>query len=199
MFPKNESIRQEWIMAMGKENFVPHVNSFLCSQHFESDCFYYPVGGTKQRIYIKPGSIPTIFNIPHYSRKSKMPLKQSFTNINCIVEKNNAIVKFGNECLERDITESNVETYANDTIINNTKTYQIKTENTESNIKITSCVNTTMDTTMDNMIGYQMAVEDTSKEYPATPKRKLIRRGNPRYIGDCTLSDFQSPRKALRN
>lgn len=91
-----------------------------------------------------------------------MPLKQSFANINCIVEKNNAIVKFGNECLERDITELNVETCANDTIMD-TKTYQIKIENTESNIKITSCVNTTMDTTMDNMIACQMAVEDTSK------------------------------------
>ena len=37
------------------------------------------------------------------------------------------------------------------------------------------------------------------REYSATPKSKFIRKGNPRYIGDCDLIDFQSPRKALRN
>lgn len=37
------------------------------------------------------------------------------------------------------------------------------------------------------------------RKHPETPKRKLIRQRNPRYVGDCSLSDFQSPRKALRN
>ncbi|KMQ86364.1 thap domain-containing protein 9-like protein [Lasius niger] len=92
-------------------------------------------------------------------------------NINCNVEKNNAIVKFGNKCLEGDTTESNIVT------------------------EITSCANDTI--TIDSTC--QMEAEDTYKKHPGTPKRKLIRQRNPRYVGDCALSDFQSPRKAIRN
>lgn len=70
----------------------------------------------KQRRYIKPGSIPTIFGT-RFSR----------------YEKNNAIVKFGNECLERNTTEneSNVDTeisYDNDTITINS-TCEMEAEN----------------------------------------------------------------------
>jgi len=60
-FPKKENIRQAWIETMGK-NFVPTTTSVLCSQHFSEDCFYYSIGGMKQRTYLKPGSVPTIFD-----------------------------------------------------------------------------------------------------------------------------------------
>lgn len=68
-----------------------------------------------------------------------MLLKQNLTNIscniNCNVEKNNAIVKFGNKCLEGDTTESNIVT------------------------EITSCANDTI--TIDSIC--QMEAEDTYK------------------------------------
>ncbi|KYN15588.1 hypothetical protein ALC57_12185 [Trachymyrmex cornetzi] len=47
---------------MGLENVDPTRNSVLCSQHFLEECFYYSVGGMKQRTYLKPGSVPTIFD-----------------------------------------------------------------------------------------------------------------------------------------
>ncbi|EFN79907.1 hypothetical protein EAI_15330, partial [Harpegnathos saltator] len=60
--PKKENIRQEWIKALNKLNFILIRTSILCSQHFPSDCFYYPSGRTKQRVYLKPGSVTTIFD-----------------------------------------------------------------------------------------------------------------------------------------
>ncbi|EFN86588.1 hypothetical protein EAI_06949, partial [Harpegnathos saltator] len=50
-----------WIEATNKANFILTRTSVLCSQHFSSDCFYYPSGGSKQRVYLKPDSVPTIF------------------------------------------------------------------------------------------------------------------------------------------
>ncbi|EFN75877.1 hypothetical protein EAI_03406, partial [Harpegnathos saltator] len=41
-FPKKKDIRQKWIKATNKVNFIPTRTSVLCSQHFSSDCFYYP-------------------------------------------------------------------------------------------------------------------------------------------------------------
>ncbi|XP_018318361.1 THAP domain-containing protein 1-like, partial [Mycetomoellerius zeteki] len=51
-FPKKENIRQAWIEVMGLENVDPTRNSVLCSQHFSEECFYYSMGGMKQRTYL---------------------------------------------------------------------------------------------------------------------------------------------------
>lgn len=62
-FPKKQNMRQAWVKAIGKKDFVPTKSSILCSLHFSKECLYYPNnGGEKQRIRLRPDSVPTLFN-----------------------------------------------------------------------------------------------------------------------------------------
>ena len=45
---------------MRREDTLVTENSYLCSVYFAKECFHKEIGGT--RVYLKPGSVPTIFN-----------------------------------------------------------------------------------------------------------------------------------------
>ncbi|XP_070515311.1 THAP domain-containing protein 1-like [Cardiocondyla obscurior] len=65
-FPTDKNLYKAWCSAVGP-NFSPSKTAVICSQHFLDTCLFYYPGGTKQRRYIKKGSIPTIFGL----KKSK--------------------------------------------------------------------------------------------------------------------------------
>ncbi|XP_011860096.1 PREDICTED: uncharacterized protein LOC105557458 [Vollenhovia emeryi] len=211
-FPKEENIRHEWIKAIGKKNFVPKKFSVVCSQHFLSNCFYYPIGGAKHRVQLKSGSVPTIigerFSRKNVQNKTDMSLKQNLTSINSnidsIVEENNAINYSNIDSVveENNAINSNIDIVEEKNMIVKleSKCFEADTTDCESNMatEITSSTNYTADDTMDSTC--QMRAEDTYKGHPGTPKCKRNRYGNHNtYIGDCSETDFQSPRKAKRN
>ncbi|XP_011135834.1 uncharacterized protein LOC105181049 [Harpegnathos saltator] len=71
-FPKKKDMRQAWVSAIGKKGFVPTKSSILCSQHFSKDCLYYPnKGREKQRIRLRPDSVPTLFNASFWKRRNR--------------------------------------------------------------------------------------------------------------------------------
>lgn len=61
-FPlNNKELNDQWVIQLGRKDFVPNVSSRLCSDHFEEECFaYQPFTNRRQ---LKPGSLPTKFNI----------------------------------------------------------------------------------------------------------------------------------------
>ena len=68
---------------MRREDTPVTKNSYLlyriCSVHFAKECFHKEIGGTK--VYLKPGSVPTIFNISEgkHARIRKAPFDRSKT------------------------------------------------------------------------------------------------------------------------
>ncbi|XP_044262622.1 THAP domain-containing protein 1-like isoform X2 [Tribolium madens] len=59
-FPKDPILREQWIRALGRLNFVPSIYSKLCSKHFhQSD--YICQWGQKA---LKNGTVPSIFEDP---------------------------------------------------------------------------------------------------------------------------------------
>ena len=50
-------------------NTLVSKKSYLCSKHFEEECFIKPLGG--QRIRLKPGSVPTKFVFTGKERKER--------------------------------------------------------------------------------------------------------------------------------
>ncbi|GFQ77213.1 THAP domain-containing protein 3 [Trichonephila clavata] len=59
-----------WIKAIGREHFRPAPSSTLCSDHFEESCFVYQQFTNRRQL--KPGSIPTIFNVPDPKSKREV-------------------------------------------------------------------------------------------------------------------------------
>ena len=55
-FPNIPEIREQWVRRVDKPNFTPNGASRLCSHHFHPSC--YKVSGR-----LKPGAIPTLFNV----------------------------------------------------------------------------------------------------------------------------------------
>jgi len=55
----NKKLLTQWLVKLCHENALVNKNSFICSQHFEDNCFIKPMGG--QRIHLKPDSVPTKF------------------------------------------------------------------------------------------------------------------------------------------
>ena len=58
-FPKNLTLRKEWLRAIRKENFELSKHK-VCSNHFEESCF----DRTGQTVRLRMGSVPTIFTFP---------------------------------------------------------------------------------------------------------------------------------------
>ena len=76
---KNKKLLRLWLKNMRRENTPVTKNSYLCSFHFAKECFHKAIGGT--RVYLKPGSVPTIFNFSEakHTRIRKAPLDRSKT------------------------------------------------------------------------------------------------------------------------
>ena len=75
-FSKDKTLRKKWIQRLNRgksatRNFAPNAHSKLCMKHFEGDQFvispslmakigFSGVG----RVRLKPGAVPTIFEVP---------------------------------------------------------------------------------------------------------------------------------------
>ncbi|XP_032681631.1 THAP domain-containing protein 2-like [Odontomachus brunneus] len=123
-FPKKKDMRQAWVRAIGKKDFVPTKSSILCSQHFSKECLYYPNnGGHKQRIRLRPDSVPTLFDAYFWKRKNmklRIQSKQSQNDKSKVNEGLNTKVK--SEPVESDT---------------NTKSLYVKLDESRINIKNT--------------------------------------------------------------
>lgn len=69
-FPlKNKKLNDQWVIQLGRKDFVPNASSRLCSDHFEEECFtYQPFTNRRQ---LKLGSFPTKFDMPDEPRIRK--------------------------------------------------------------------------------------------------------------------------------
>ena len=85
-FPVNKPEVKQWIRNCGRVDWNPTRSSVLCSAHFEETCIeedmYLKIMGqdpTKRRRqkFLKPGSVPTIFNFK--SIKSKQLKQRKFS------------------------------------------------------------------------------------------------------------------------
>lgn len=61
-FPKDENLRQQWVIATKRKNFMPTTASRLCSKHFQESDF--EVGGIRRRL--KKDVVPSIFEFPQH-------------------------------------------------------------------------------------------------------------------------------------
>ena len=81
-FPgRNKELKEKWIRAIRRENWVPSKESVICSDHFTNDCF---TTKPKQKgRFLKKDAMPTIFpTFPSYlhqeTPKRKSPKKRKF-------------------------------------------------------------------------------------------------------------------------
>lgn len=69
LFPKDASLRQQWVREVNREYWTPSKRSLLCSDHFTESCF----DKTGQTTRLKDNAVPTLFDIPAPSRKKARP------------------------------------------------------------------------------------------------------------------------------
>ena len=74
----NKNLLAQWLLKLRRENTPVNKNSYVCSQHFEANCFIKPMGG--QRIRLKPDSIPTKFIFTVEKPKRKKPADRASLN-----------------------------------------------------------------------------------------------------------------------
>ena len=86
--PANEKLKKIWLDVVPRKNPRPSMYSYVCSDHFTSDCFEISfreeLTGHKQPRRLIPGSIPTIFpksatkrpRLSSEARKSKRERKE---------------------------------------------------------------------------------------------------------------------------
>lgn len=67
----NKELLKAWLAKIKRENTPLSKNSFLCSEHFEKECFSRSFAGRK--VTLKPGSVPTIFSFSDQKSKRKPP------------------------------------------------------------------------------------------------------------------------------
>ncbi|XP_045460820.1 THAP domain-containing protein 1-like [Harmonia axyridis] len=67
-FPKNEVLKQKWVMAMRRKDYKPSATAVICSHHFKTEDYYINDYGTKK---LKKGAIPSVFNFPNHLVKKE--------------------------------------------------------------------------------------------------------------------------------
>lgn len=73
----NNDLLQKWLVKIRRENTHLKINSYLCSKHFEPECFVKSLGG--QRMRLKPDAIPTKFIFSAEKRRRKIPYDRQAT------------------------------------------------------------------------------------------------------------------------
>ncbi|XP_075528726.1 uncharacterized protein LOC142560471 isoform X2 [Dermacentor variabilis] len=88
-FPKEENLRQKWISAISKKDFVPTKYTKVCADHFHSSCLERTTTYTDSRTgqvleaalpvpRLRHGSVPTIFPLrPSYTSKQRENLTET--------------------------------------------------------------------------------------------------------------------------
>ena len=71
---KRPECRAKWIHAIRRNNWKPTSNSYLCSDHFEENCFVVRPNKIGRRL--NDSAVPSIFNFPsHLQPKPHTPRK----------------------------------------------------------------------------------------------------------------------------
>ncbi|PFX27041.1 THAP domain-containing protein 4 [Stylophora pistillata] len=73
----NKDLLQKWLVNIRRENTPLNKNSYLCSKHFEPECFVKSLGG--QRMRLKPDAIPTKFIFSAEKPRRKIPYDRQAT------------------------------------------------------------------------------------------------------------------------
>ncbi|XP_068124674.1 THAP domain-containing protein 2-like [Hyperolius riggenbachi] len=60
--PSHPERRRQWLDLLNRENFIPSLHTFLCSEHFEEPCF----DRTGQTVRLRANAVPTIFIYPDH-------------------------------------------------------------------------------------------------------------------------------------
>ena len=61
--PKDKQLRKSWISALCSHNLPPVDNCYVCSDHFERECFESDLIEEKKK-RLKLDAVPSIFNFP---------------------------------------------------------------------------------------------------------------------------------------
>ena len=85
---KDKQLQKAWILRIRRENLPPLANCYVCSEHFEAECFeadhvYQELTGQKRKRRLKPGSVPSIFSFS----ASAVPSKRRLTSENRLKQK----------------------------------------------------------------------------------------------------------------
>lgn len=76
----NKKLLTKWLVKLRRANTPVTKNSYVCSQHFDPDCFTKALGGQRSRL--KPGSVPTKFMFTVEKPERKKPCyRGASTNI----------------------------------------------------------------------------------------------------------------------
>ena len=66
--PKDKQLRKSWISRLRRDNLPPVDNCYVCSDHFEKECFesdlIEELTGEKKKKRLKSDAVPSIFNFP---------------------------------------------------------------------------------------------------------------------------------------
>ncbi|XP_068229561.1 THAP domain-containing protein 2-like [Palaemon carinicauda] len=73
-FPKDEVMRNEWVRALGRENFTPTIYSRLCSKHFREEDFI----RTTLKVYLHSQAVPSVFEaFPEHLQRQEAEVSTS--------------------------------------------------------------------------------------------------------------------------
>ncbi len=114
-FPlKNPKLCAEWVRRVGRKDFVPGKNSYLCQKHFAPEMFLAPEqnvdsrGRPRKRIHLVEGAIPTIF----CDKAGRMPKKRKAREPLCLsssVKASQSVVDLDHDYAESDRRSTSVE------------------------------------------------------------------------------------------
>lgn len=80
IIPRDSKLQKAWIARLRRDNLPPLENCYVCSDHFEKDCFDLDlrekVTGERGKRRLKPDSIPSIFN---FTTSKRPPKRRSST------------------------------------------------------------------------------------------------------------------------
>nr|ACO11899.1 THAP domain-containing protein 2 [Lepeophtheirus salmonis] len=86
IFPKDEDLKNKWVLAIGRKNFIPSKYSRVCSRHFHESCFRSDPKETRSKL--KSNAIPTIFpNEEDIQYSLKLPSLTKILNTSAAFEK----------------------------------------------------------------------------------------------------------------
>ncbi|XP_070172640.1 uncharacterized protein [Polyergus mexicanus] len=177
--PKNETRRQKWCSAIGREITK---RSFVCSKHFkESDFHYKVIGDTVQR-FLLPGTIPSLLLTQHYDRESA------------------SIKKENNKILQTNVNTCEVNQNEENKITNDISTiFKENIANSEQIISLENSLNLDSDKYVQEAITPIESEKELLKNDrkfctlksigPLTGSKRFC---NPRFIGDLHREDFTS-------
>ena len=75
-FPKDPSLRDQWLAKISRADLVITKNSRLCSEHFTPDCFKRDLQaellGSKKKMHLKDDAVPSIFSHRPVPKKPRL-------------------------------------------------------------------------------------------------------------------------------